>query len=728
MTIPGPVANIGIAMCEFRKRNGVADGQIETVLAELTRLRDDDGARREVLDRASSSILHRPALGGRLVAKICAAEERAPELEPLTELLGSALDAARMARENRKKRGDAFLQAVTDAVELAAGQDKLAPFHRMLLASAWARNGLPAPAALELSATDIEASGLASGIRNRAEAEVMLDELFRNLIEQTEGDAMALHAALTETFPAMPADMRSYVIILSAERPDPIHTKLSCFWLLDRDAAIRAAAARALADRAVSGTLSGELAGNLVVLRNWMPKDEARENVDQALKLAIRSGLTQGAAPAPWTLHSVLATLPDGGGAQSIMIALQLGSSRKVAMLLLKQDHGVKDAYTIPCGSASEQKALIQRIKQETGAVSVPVNWLGRALSTALADGLTVGLPPAPGLIEIAELCGLGQLRPEAVATDTLIADLPAAEGLRGLSAQARGKLINASGDWWDRHEIVRSWFEESDHAHEVLEGTRSQRAVESALWRWLETRRSFWARLVGRAADALAAAGDPDADSFTATAMALLDGRDLKKIPVMQDVHEQTIEAWVFDDPDVDQSATLEEWVEQAEPKAPKPERKGELARLVKDSAITADWIDGFLMSVTLAPKMIAPNRWLPEILGSAVASLIPDSIQRFADLILMRANACIAHAEDPVEFASAMSGRSKMAMRDWAGGFSYACGHFRASWPAKSTAPDDRAMVNQVSDAMSTGFSAAEVKTLSQSIAARHARNMGA
>ena len=50
--------------------------------------------------------------------------------------------------------------------------------------------------------------------------------------------------------------------------------------------------------------------------------------------------------------------------------------------------------------------------------------------------------------------------------------------------------------------------------------------------------------------------------------------------------------------------------------------------------AAITADWIDGFLMAITLAPKMIAPNRWLPEILGSAVAGLTSDSLQRFADL----------------------------------------------------------------------------------------------
>lgn len=701
--------------------------ELETILAELAQLQDDFDARREVLDRASLAMLHRPALGGRLIAKLCVTDENAPELGPLTELLGSSLDAARIASENRKKRGDAFLQAVTEAVNLAAGQDRLPPFHRLLIASAWARIGLPAPAALELSATDIDTSDLRYEMASRTEAETVLDDLFRNLIKQTEGDALALHAALAETFPAMPADMRAHVIMLSTERPEPIHAKLSCFWLLDRDAAIRAAAAHALADRAAAGTLPADLASRMVVLRNWMPNDEARATVDRAVKLAMRSGLTAGAAPQPWKIHSALATLPDGGGALSILITLQSGGSRKVAMLLLKQEHGVKDAYTIPCSSASEQKALVQRVQQETGAVSVPTSWLKRAVSMALADGLTAGLPPAPGLIEVTELCGLDLLRPETVSTETLIANLPAVERLRSLSAQARGKLINASEDWWDRHEIVHSWFEESDHAHEALDGARSPRGVEAALWRWLETRRNFWARLVARAADVLAAAGDQDADSFTATAMALLEGRDLKKTPFMQDVHEQTIEAWVFDDPDVDQSATLEAWVEQAEPKAPKPEGKGELERLVKGTAITADWIDGFLMSVTLAPKIIAPNRWLPEILNGVMASLTPDSVQRFAGLILMRANACVEHAEDPAEFAAAITRLSKMAMRDWAAGFSFASGHFRASWPAKSTAPDDRALINQVSDAMSTGFSAPEVKTLSKWIAVRHARNIG-
>ncbi|MDT8858239.1 UPF0149 family protein [Paracoccaceae bacterium Fryx2] len=705
----------------------MAQDMLETTLAELAQLDDDFDGRREICYRASSSMLHRPALGGQLIARICAAPENAPELEPLAELLGSVLDAARMAQENRKKRGKAFLMAVTDAVELAAGQGRLTSFHRLVLARAWTQNGLKAPEALELTTDDIDAANSAIALEDRIEADAILDNLFRNLIERSDGDALVLHAALTETFPAMPVEMRTQVIAWSVERPEPVHTRLACFWLLDPAAEIRLAAAKALADRASTGGLSSDVTGKMVMLRSWMPDDDARAAVDQALKAAMRSGTASGTPFKPWTIHSVMATLPDGGGAQSIMIALQSGGSRKIAMLLLKQEHGIKDAYLLPCNSATEQKALIQRITQETGAVKVSITWLERSLHIALADGASAGLPPAPGLIEVAELCGFEKLRPEAVTTDGLISALPEAERIRRMSAQARGKLINASEEWWDHHKIIQSWFEESDHAHDMLEGQLSQRALDAALWRWLETRRDFWARLVARAADVLSASDHPDAASFTATAIALLEGRNLKKIRIMADVHDQTIKAWVFDDPNVTHSATRDEGVEQANAQKPLPEQRGELTRLVKNSALTVDWIDGFLMSITIAPKLIAPNKWLPEISGSVIANLGLEGMQRFAYLIMLHANACVAQAGMPAEFTRSMGMRSKMAMRDWATGFSYAYGQFSSSWPTKKTTTDDRAMINQVSDAMATGISAPELKLLSQWIAARHAQNTG-
>lgn len=40
---------------------------------------------------------------------------------------------------------------------------------------------------------------------------------------------------------------------------------------------------------------------------------------------------------------------------------------------------------------------------------------------------------------------------------------------------------------------------------------------------------------------------------------MALVEGRDLKNIPVLENIRQQTIEAWMFDDPDAGQDVLPE-------------------------------------------------------------------------------------------------------------------------------------------------------------------------
>jgi len=95
---------------------------------------------------------------------------------------------------------------------------------------------------------------------------------------------------------------------------------LTFYRLLDPAAEIRLAAAKALADRASTGGLSSDVTGKMVMLRSWMPDDDARAAVDQALKAAMRSGTASGTPFKPWTIHSVMATLPDRGGAQSIRL------------------------------------------------------------------------------------------------------------------------------------------------------------------------------------------------------------------------------------------------------------------------------------------------------------------------------------------------------------------------------------------------------------------------
>lgn len=692
--------------------------RIDEALAALKAAGNDGfGARREVLERLGLDLLHRPALGSQIVARICAIAEPSPSDEGLLELLGAGLDAARIARENGKARGEALIDAVEAALGLARGQGRMTSAHSLLFAQLWTRNGLPAPVALALQveevvpATGRRASNLAAG-------DALLEGLFAELIEQAEGEPLALHHALTESFPAMPPEMRDHVVAYSVGRSDPIHADMACYWMLDPAPRIRHAAAKGLADRLASGELPGRILSSLVVLRSWMPEDAARAMVDTILKDAMRKNITPSAEQVPWTIHSIRASLPDGGGAQSIGIALQSGSQRKMAMLLLKQGQGVKDAYTITCRTARDQKSIIERMTEEVGALAVTDDYVRRALSIALADGLAQSQSPVPGLIEVVRLCGFAGLRPEVKSTSDLIADLASTRAVQALPPPQQGDLITSSEEWWDRHETLDSWFEDSDAAHAVLDKARSAKSAETALWKWLETRRDWWARILARSADVLETANHPDAAGFAASAMALLEGRSLKTIPVMLDVHEQTIEAWVRDDPDFDPGLTFEELAQEA----PTPEKKGEVAALLRGTDLSVDWLDGYMTGIVIAPKMIMPNQWLPPILDPVLPRIDPAQFQRFMDLLMMRAQTVSDVAAVPDQLVAAISTRSKKGRAEWWSGFSDAVGKFRTAWPKKGMTKEDRRLLEVVT----AGLTGADVEEFASLVALRQERNL--
>ena len=156
----------------------------------------------------------------------------------------------------------------------------------------------------------------------------------------------------------------------------------------------------------------------------------------------------------------------------------------------------------------------------------------------------------------------------------------------------------------------------------------------------------------------------------------------------------------------------------------APEPERRGEFAQLLKGADISPGWIDGFLMAVVIAPKVINPDRWMSEILNAAVAALHPEMVERFLEVVMMRTHTTIDQSQDRVSFTSAMSKRGKKAKRDWAAGFSHGYDTFRSGWPAKSTGADDRAMIKFISGKAKAEFSPEDIGTLALWIEARGLR----
>jgi len=678
---------------------------VTAAMAELAGAADGNAAR-ACLDRVGVALLQAPQDGAALVCALGRAGEDDDPESDLLQILSAVLDGARMAQEKGQARGGALIAAL-EAVVARLGKDGgLTLPGSLALSRAWVRAGLVPPVHLAVPDRVMDDAAAGRGPVDPGEIEAMIDNMFGDLSQQAEGDVAALHEALTEMLPALPAEAREALITAALTRPGEWFGRLGCAFLLDPSPRTRLAAAQGLAARLAAGRLEPQIATDLVILRSWLPEDAARACLDALLRDAMRRGVSGGAAPQPWQVHKVLATLPDGTGSQSIGVSVQRGSQRALAMLLLKQDFGVKDAYMMPCASATEQRKILASLEGETGALPAPPGYLAQALELALADGLSHGLPPAAGLIAIAEACGLTGLRPQGRTTAELLAAFDPEARLPALSPQARGKLINASEFWPDDHPLTGSWFEDSDASRDVLDMARAPRSMETALWNWLETRRDWWARIMARSALLLQATGHDDAASFAATAGSLRDGRALRKTPIMLEIHHQTISAWLHGDADeagdghaFDPEIALQMLDDPDDlPPLPAPEKKGELGKLLKGTALSPCWIDGYLAAIGIAPRIITPDRWVAPVLHATISALSERGLPRFLDLLMHRYNAALAALADPKGLERAFRSMDNLGLRDWCEGFMAGRQSFKSSWPAKALGPNDKAMLRQI------------------------------
>ena len=407
---------------------------VNTAMAELAGAPDISAAR-ACLDRVGAALLQAPQDGAALVRALGRAGEDDDLESDLQQILSAALDSARMAQEKGRARGGVLIAALEAVVAQLRKQGGLTLPGSLALARAWVRAGLVPPAHLAVPDRVMADAAAGHGPVDPEQIEAMIDDMFGDLARQAEGGVAAMHEALTEMLPALPAEVREALITAALTRPGGWFGRLGCAFLLDPSPGTRLAAAQGLAARLAAGRLEPQVAADLVTLRSWLPKDAARACLDTLLHEALRRGVSGGTARQPWQVHKILATLPDGTGSQSIGVSIQHGSQRALAMLLLKQDFGVKDAYTIPCTSATEQRKILASLQGETGALPVPPGYLVQALELALADGLSRGLPPAAGLLAIAEACGLTGLRPQGRTTAELLAEFDPEATVRPLAA-----------------------------------------------------------------------------------------------------------------------------------------------------------------------------------------------------------------------------------------------------------------------------------------------------
>ncbi|WP_068305227.1 UPF0149 family protein [Pararhodobacter sp. CCB-MM2] len=581
-------------------------------------------------------------------------------------LLSAILDEARIATENDLPDGPALLHSLSEALSTHDQHTPLTPTARLSLASAYARAGLSIPPWAMLAPHTMRAP-LEPWMPD-------LDDLLTPALDELYDTPLQAHAAISELIAALPPEMVTIFISMIVAREGDAGARLGLYWLLDQSPDIRLGAAAALLSRAEQKTLHQDAARLLPILRKWLPDTEARTVLDATIRCQMRN-TSVAHTKADIKLLRTAISLPDGVGAQSVIVVTQTGSQRHIGMTMLKQGYGVKDAFVISCRSATEQKQFFAQITDNIDVCDVPPEAISQVLAWALGDGLASGRLPAPGLLDILDLLPVGSVAPEPSLTADMLAAIASPEILSSLAGSVQ---VKTSAEWMQRAPHLDSWFEDTGALRTAIGRARTPAGREKAIWKHLETRREWWSRIFASSAGLLKFSQDDLWLPFATAAQAMQDGQPLKKLPILNAIAATTLEAWE----------------DTFAPEAPQNSMALRLGDALKQMGRSAAYLDGYLVALTISPYEPTPEDWMGRLI-QGIEFKGEGSLHRVIEAITERASTVEEMIEDSDTLKATLGILSAPDLRDWSAGFSALVDNAPYAWPAKLLAADDRRLL---------------------------------
>ena len=508
---------------------------IQACLAEL----DASDGMRELWHAAKTrvtALLGTPGVPTALIAAML--DRTAADRHRRLELFEILIRRARLDVENRGRLGERFLKQAGTKIEAMIIGGLLDRDTAHDLALPYARARVPPPEGL-VALIMPETIALADSGRYTGQLDTEVDRLHRAF----KGDIYTVHMALSDRFHILTSDARAAVVRSVAGRDEDYCGRLALCWLLDASADVRLAAASALHARVQRGIVDAAFVALMPPVASWIPPDDARQVLDAASRDLERRGPFSPLQRPARRPSRVLALLPEDGNGHGFVAVLESGGDLALAVFTTETGYGVASAFIL-----EDEKARAFLSERESDAATLQLSWeaFEPVLAFAVADGLAAGRPPPAGLIEVALDCDLGELRPRPMAARDWLTLVDPAGELSGLPARDRERLVERSGSWPDDHALVGTWVEGTmfmEHALNDVRGGSGKPAP--AFWARLEERREHWALTMLLSAHLLKSAGHEDWRSFAATASALLEGRALGTIPIMQHVFATTLDAW---------------------------------------------------------------------------------------------------------------------------------------------------------------------------------------
>ncbi len=458
-------------------------------------------------------------------------------------MLERALDTLRLRANGGDVGAGRAIEEVRQGIEQALVKDGATIEVLIMIARAFAQAELDPGEALQeavVSAMDAQSAALPPG-----QEPANIGDQFDDLAASLGNDPFTIYAEFAAMGAAFLAEHRAAMASALAMSNRAAVREAVLGFACEANPTTSAAALMALAQPPRGCSVSSTMVDRLVRMRPWLA-EARRANLDAAIRVLRPKAATPEPVPRP-EIRSVMASLCDGAGAQSLFALVKRGRRFALAAVLVKMENGVADAWVTD--DMSKAEALIGEIVAGSETTEISIGLLERRLADALTSNVARDAPPPFGLLQVAEAIGLGLLHPEAISPETLVqellADLPA-ERTGTVAATAAHR---ASVKWEQEFRTLESWFEAGEAVEILLRPirTRKQR-IEAVLTRLLPGRRNFWAERCAWTAAVLKESAEDDETwiDFALVARDLVDGCALEAMPLAAQIAAATVEAFV--------------------------------------------------------------------------------------------------------------------------------------------------------------------------------------
>jgi hypothetical protein len=280
-----------------------------------------------------------------------------------------------------------------------------------------------------------------------------------------------------------------------------------------------------------------------MLIRNWVSEDR-RGAIDAIIRAARAVGSVPEKRPAT-QVRELLISERDGAGAQSIFASIKQGRKNALVSILIKQGHGVRDAWVARSLSRPEIEDMLDHIASGMSVHETTAEDTALILSSALADGPRGSTPPF-GLVQAITLIGLSDVAPKFVSVDDLVASMLTDADAAATDAKTAEKAVRSSGRWLATNPQLDSWFENGDDVAAAIKGKRRlEDRIAAIIEKVLEPKRAYWASVIAWSAFAQRGEGHgSDWIEMALVAREIASERPLTEIPLARFIAVQTAEA----------------------------------------------------------------------------------------------------------------------------------------------------------------------------------------